>query len=177
MHQRTDITLWFIWWLVSGAVFRLYPLSSSLYKQQTQSGRWDATNRVLGGNSDKKKEKSLCVSIYNAKCRRRIASILILFIFRCFCFLVWETTTMKSGDEPFYKSRDFMMSKWINFNKECFLYSFSFKEDCYLVACKYASCAPKIDIVFQACSIISSKRMIDRMRHQNYYEIVYSESD
>ena len=67
---------------------------------------------------------------------------------------------MKSSDGTFYNSRNFMMNQWINFNKVFCIHFPSKRSD---VACKCASCAPKIDIVLQACSIISSRRMIDRM--------------
>ncbi len=85
---------------------------------------------------------------------------------------------MKSGHESFVFSKEFLRGKQIlNCKKEFFLYSFSFKEDFYLIACKHASHRPNIGTVFEKCSIISSKRIIHRMRDQNYSEIVYSEFD
>jgi predicted amidohydrolase len=84
---------------------------------------------------------------------------------------------MKGYHESLVFFKNFVWSKQIVNYKECFLYSFSFKEDCYLIACKNALREPKIGTVFKGCSIISSKRMIDRMRAQNYSEIFYSESD
>jgi hypothetical protein len=84
---------------------------------------------------------------------------------------------MRGDYQSLVFSNNFLWSKQIINYKECFLYSFSFKEDFYLIACKHVSREPNITTVFKACSIISSKRMIDRMRAQNYSEIFYSESD
>nr|YP_010395658.1 maturase K [Cyathea lepifera]QKV46536.1 maturase K [Cyathea lepifera]UQJ73733.1 maturase K [Cyathea lepifera] len=67
-------------------------------------------------------------------------------------------------------------SKKITLNQECFLYPFFFKDDFYSIACKRFSDGPSIDSVFGAYSMISAKRLIDRMRHQDYSEIIYSES-
>jgi hypothetical protein len=84
---------------------------------------------------------------------------------------------MRGNHESLVFSNNFVWSKQIINYKECFLYSFSFKEDFYLIASKKASREPNIGTVFKGCSIISSKRMIHRMRTQNYSEIFYSESD
>nr|WHE38069.1 maturase K [Cibotium barometz]WHE39288.1 maturase K [Cibotium barometz]WHE39550.1 maturase K [Cibotium barometz] len=68
-------------------------------------------------------------------------------------------------------------SKKINLNQECFLYSFFFfKDDFYSIACKRFSNRPSIDSVFGMYSMTSTKRLIDRMRQQDYSEIFYSES-
>nr|QKV46979.1 maturase K [Plagiogyria subadnata] len=67
-------------------------------------------------------------------------------------------------------------SKRINLNQQRFLYPFFFKDDSYSIACKRPSERPNIDSVFGTYSTISAKRVIDRMRHQDYSEIVYSES-
>nr|QUJ10085.1 maturase K [Alsophila latebrosa] len=67
-------------------------------------------------------------------------------------------------------------SKKITLNQECFLYPFFFKDDFYSIAYKRFSDGPSIDPVFGVYSIISAKRLIDRMRHQDYSEIIYSES-
>lgn len=60
--------------------------------------------------------------------------------------------------------------------KSVFCIRFFFKDDFYSIAYKRFSDGPSIDSVAGVYSMISAKRLIDRMRHQDYSEIIYSES-
>nr|AWS01026.1 intron maturase [Pilularia americana] len=61
-------------------------------------------------------------------------------------------------------------------NQDCFLYPLLLKDDSYSIACKRSLGGSNSDSVFGVYSIISSKRIIDRMRHQDYSKVINLES-
>lgn len=63
------------------------------------------------------------------------------------------------------------------FNKDYFpyLFLFLFKDDCYSIACKSCLNKKDVDLIFKACSAVTTKRLIDSVRYQNYSDIFYSE--
>nr|QCD15588.1 maturase K [Dryopteris crassirhizoma] len=65
----------------------------------------------------------------------------------------------------------------LSINQDCFLYLFLllFRDNFYSIACKSCLDRQGVDLIFGACSAISTKRLIDSVRHQDYSEIFYSE--
>lgn len=88
----------------------------------------------------------------------------------------WGVTTTRTVYGSLSRFGTLRKSKKITLNQECFLYPFFFKDDFYSIAYKRFSDGPSIDSVAGVYSMISAKRLIDRMRHQDYSEIIYSES-
>lgn len=84
-------------------------------------------------------------------------------------------TKITSGSPP-----KFSVSQKIgglSINRDCFLYLFLllFRDNFYSIACKSRLDRQGVDLIFGACSAISTKRLIDSVRHQDYSEILYSE--
>nr|YP_008474541.1 intron maturase [Marsilea crenata]AGI51476.1 intron maturase [Marsilea crenata] len=73
-------------------------------------------------------------------------------------------------------SKDGGICKKSTFNQDFFLYTLFFKEDSYSIAYKRSPGGSNIDSVFGLYSIISSKRIIDRIRQQDYSRVINSES-
>nr|YP_010518602.1 maturase K [Dryopteris yoroii]UXN85095.1 maturase K [Dryopteris yoroii]UXN85271.1 maturase K [Dryopteris yoroii]UXN85359.1 maturase K [Dryopteris yoroii] len=65
----------------------------------------------------------------------------------------------------------------LSINQDCFLYLLLllFRDNSYSIACKSCLDRQSVDLIFGACSAISTKRLIDSVRHQDYSEIFHSE--